>query len=371
MSRSSVTTFRNLAKRKKAASGTDNAGIPEFSRLQRLNDAITGQRGAAGRGRVGDGSPGETLRARHARNRQITRALTITFAALAFAATGLLAANTYVSRQPVFEVDLDDVTRVDANLDWARGPARDIIERQLRDSLRRMLAERLDPDAMAAGEPVSLRVSLLRPGLSQLIHDAYASSPWVNEVHRVELEYPRTVRVEFSLARPRLAALCDHGFLLLDGDGRMLPLAFSPGTTFREFNDNLKPALRVLVGCPPPPTEAGGVWEAESVRAGRMVNPLVDPFAAVLPVEAIDISNVGGILDPARSEIQLTARAADGHLVTLLWGRAPDNALYGENRVEQKLAHLRRIVTARPGLTGISEIDLRFPEPDWQPLIGD
>ncbi|MGE0433748.1 MAG: hypothetical protein AB7K09_09065 [Planctomycetota bacterium] len=353
-----------MAKRRNHAHD-DTPTIPALSRLQKLNEAITGQRT---RHSVAAAATG--LQLRHARRRQLSRSLIIAFAMLAFTATGLLAANGYVSRQPIFDVDLDTITQADANLEWADGRARELIDEHLQASLRRTLREQLDPQAFAAGQPVSARVSLLRPGLAQLVHDAFDASPWVREVHAVRVQYPRTLHVSFTLARPRLAALCDRGFLLLDGETRVLPLAFASGTTFKEFNAGMTPPLRTLVGCPPPPAEAGGKWADAPIVAGLAVNAEVDAFAALLAVESIDVSNVGGALDPARSEITLTARAADGHLVTLLWGRAPGEALYGENTVEQKLAHLRGFIDKRPDLAGISEIDLRFPAPEWQPLIG-
>lgn len=275
--------------------------------------------------------------------------------------TGLLTAEGYVQTRPEYAVDFATLAEPQADIPWASGPARELIFQLVRDDFRAHMQKAL-ADSGAGGDTTH---SLLDPSLVATVRDALRNSPWIHELKRVSIGFPRTVVVEATLSRPRVAVLHEGNFFLVDESGLVLPLAFDNGETFADFNRCLSPALRVVVNTPKPPP-AGQVWDDPAIRAAMAVDSCLDPFDDRLPIETIDVGNVGGARNATTSEITLVAKPPGVPPITLLWGRDPTHAKFGENTVAQKLGILSRVLQSRP-LSDVGQIDLRFPEPDWQP----
>lgn len=199
-------------------------------------------------------------------------------------------------------------------------------------------------------------VSVFEPDLAARIARSFAAFPWVREVRRVEVLPPG--RVEFELVVRRPAAAVQYGGTrrLIDDTAYVLPS--------RYFPDDRAANLPLIRGLGPAALQEGAVVESEPLRHGLSVvttlraEGLLD---AMGPGLAIDVANVGGRVDPRRSEIVLVC--ASGTVVE--WGRAPVSS--DLNRpLDQKLAQLRELLRATPRLEGIHLVMLQFTSDVWR-----
>lgn len=281
-------------------------------------------------------------------------------------ACGVLSAHGYAMRRPQFALDVASLAEIRAQIPWAAGASRESVGHLVRENLRAILAANLADmtAAIADGEPneaTKAKISVLDPQLPQRLRDALQSSPWVADVRSVMVEFPRSVRIDVALSRPQVAVQTGARVVMVDSRGMVLPMVFADADRFLAFNRHLQPPLRLLVN-PPSPAPLGQVWDSPAIRAGLAVDACLAPLHAVLPIESIDIANVGGAVDPRQSEIALRAKPFGGPPLTVLWGRDPIGASYGENSVEQKFAHLAVVLRTWP-LDEIGVIDVRFHVP--------
>jgi hypothetical protein len=91
------------------------------------------------------------------------------------------------------------------------------------------------------------------------------------------------------------------------------------------------------------------------------------PLLRRLQIREVDASNVGGRLDPRRSEILLTSRNG----CALHWGRVPTAEHFGEISAEEKLENLREILAVYPHLEGLRYVKLHFKGAKAVGLVDD
>ena len=219
------------------------------------------------------------------------------------------------------------------------------------DSLRSALGE-LEPFSVF-GEDVRARVDAALDG-----------HPWVRSVRRVERSLPNSAEIVLDLRKPIAWVERRGRFFLVDRHGIRLPgryLSPVPGLPYP------MPVIRGDSRGPqfgPPPEEPGLPWRDEAVSAGLAVAIELyalynAPLGEVIEITEIDVSNFGGRIDPARSEILLRT-AADA---SIEWGRSPLYEGYGELPTEDKLRHLALIVAKYPRLEGCESVVVRFDDP--------
>lgn len=192
--------------------------------------------------------------------------------------------------------------------------------------------------------------SLFEADLVERISRAFEANPWVRRVTSVERVFPNAVRVRFEYRRPHVAFRRPGGFVMVDSEGARLPGVYAQLPAGER--------LMKVVGAQTRPPEPGRVWEDPAVRAGLEMAEVVarSPLLGHLGVEEIDLTNLGGRMDPRRSEVVLlTAGGCAIH-----WGRPPSRAGFGEPTPSEKLENLREILAVYPGLNGLRAARIGF-----------
>lgn len=319
----------------------------------------------------------------------------------ALLAVMLILVRAHVAGRPEFAVSLAEPAEIQEHgeITWASGGAAELIRRsvaatvsaalnpaspdeeasrQARTSLAQIdpLLASTHPSDAPTNEPTAAVISIFDDTVVPRVHDAFAASPWIREVDLVTRRYPNTLVVRYSITQPALAPVHNGRSYLVDDRGLVLPLVF-PAGEFEAFNHECAPRLMQVTGLPAPPRpgeQAGdatgpatATWTGEGMRAAlAMWNLLHDHVIREhVDIEAIDVGNVGGAVDTRDSEVTLTVRAhlpsgGVGRVVTVLWGRDPGRAGYGENTADTKLAMLKSQLALDPALTGVSRLDLRW-----------
>ncbi|MBI4577142.1 MAG: hypothetical protein HY722_12850 [Planctomycetes bacterium] len=215
------------------------------------------------------------------------------------------------------------------------------------------------------GEALLAEVSALPAGASTLdptlvgrVAGLCRALPWVRELRGVRRVLPDRLVCDLV---PRLpVAAVDSGDLwsLADADGVRLPSRQFPRAVPGEDPD--VPWIHGLPHGTPPPDD-GLAWARRDVLAGLSVAAALREHGAqrLCPIRAIDVSNVGGRLDPTASEIILRA----GQDVVLEWGRSAIEAGPGELTPAAKLKNLAWVLARFPGLEGVARVRLQFPVP--------
>jgi hypothetical protein len=192
--------------------------------------------------------------------------------------------------------------------------------------------------------------SIFDPALTREVAEAYAKCPWVGNVVRVEKRFPNELRVELELRRPAAFVRLPDAFHAIDAHAILLPLGYHRW-------DHANKPLPTVFGVKSDPPPAGTRWaDCRVVAAASVLSTLAKDPAVVKHVHIIDVANLGGDIDPLRSEILLFTRQQ----VRINWGRPPDTRKFGEPPAHEKLARLRRFLS-QP-LSRTASIDLRFPD---------
>jgi hypothetical protein len=155
------------------------------------------------------------------------------------------------------------------------------------------------------------------------------------------------VQVEYR--KPWLAVKRENGYVVLDDDRVRLPGSW------------VDPAVcRIpipLTGVLTSPPEAGEVWSDPAVSAGLEMARLAaaEPALRYLRIREIDVSNVGGRVDPRRPDLSLVC----ANRCILYWGRAPlDVPQLGEASTDGKLENLRVALGDYPRLDGLRYVKI-------------
>lgn len=201
--------------------------------------------------------------------------------------------------------------------------------------------------------------SIFDPGLTREVAAAYAASPWVAAVRRVEKSLPNKLVVELDLRDPAALIRLPGGYCAIDAEGIYLPL------DYRRWDHQRNP-LPEVYGVEGPPPKAGRLWDAPPVvAAAALMAALAEEPAVLEQIAIVDVTNLTGKINPRDSKINLYTRRWGTRLV-IRWG-APPEPPGGPKPLEptaaEKLAMLKERLARPLGLAGgASYIDLRFPD---------
>lgn len=165
-----------------------------------------------------------------------------------------------------------------------------------------------------------------------------ARLPWVEEVSEVELEPPARIRFSLHPHQP-LARLGDQQ--AVSRSGATFPIHYAAaGEALPEFR-----------GVPALP-EA----RAQALKAGAQVLADFGPLAA--QVEAIDVSNLGGAVDPLQSEVVVLLSGG----LKVEWGRANIDEERQDRPAKLKRANLESFLAAYPQRGRVESVSVRWDE---------
>jgi len=224
--------------------------------------------------------------------------------------------------------------------------------------------------------------------------EALRRLPWVAGV-RARRRLPRRVDLDLELRRPEVCVPSRiGGFRLLSAEGRELPLDASD--------------CRAVMAPPPEPSAVGAAWKGSSPfdlpwilgggpwppeskaearpwreasalaslcrrkfwpRVGRILRALRENEAGkpapnleppvLVAIDVTQLAGLGGIREDS-ADHALLVRTPDAVLVRLLWGHGRESP-YERIPWEEKALTLAHILQRFPGLQGLSQADLRFP----------
>jgi hypothetical protein len=194
--------------------------------------------------------------------------------------------------------------------------------------------------------------SLFDPGLVEEVGRTFEECPWIRKVTAVERVFPDQIRVRFEYRVPQVAVRRPGGagYVLVDPEGVRLPGVYvDPPVCVR------RTAITGVASLPPEP---GRTWTDPALKAGMGLADLVqeNPLLARLKIREVDVSNVGGKLDPRKSEVALVTATG----CSIAWGRAPGAGRFGEPSIEEKLENLREVLAVYPGLQGVRTVKVYF-----------
>jgi hypothetical protein len=228
---------------------------------------------------------------------------------------------------------------------WAKGSLARQLKNDIEEDLRADLADLEETSAFddAIMDTVTERIEM---------------NPWVRRVIRIERRFPdaaerhsRLVPV-LEIRCPAVAIETPEHFVLIDGDGVVLPLKL-PRTeeSWTSFREGLTGRVRLVRGVDDLPPATGEVWRNEQVRAALSMERVIRraELDRALPIHAIELIGVprqpdargrvhyqmggGVVLIPDQSRMPGT---------TLLWGRPPVHASTLEPSPNDKLERLKR-----------------------------
>ena len=187
-------------------------------------------------------------------------------------------------------------------------------------------------------------VNVLDRDATASVRERLEASPWVRTVKELELRYPsRDERGEIAatlwLRKPVAIVPHDGLYYLADSEARRL------GGGYRE-SPNLWFGVPTIVGLRDTGAlpAVGETWASQDLRQGIEVARILDDAALGdeypgRPINAIDLSNLHGRLEPRQSEIYLWCGSQK-----LAWGRSPLSAGARTVTVEELLANLRHVL---------------------------
>jgi hypothetical protein len=196
----------------------------------------------------------------------------------------------------------------------------------------------------------TLGATLFDRDLVERVGRSYESCPWVRKVTSVERVFPDEVRVKFEYRRPHVAFRRSNGYVVVDAEGVRLPGVYvDPPPCDRTVE---------VAGAVTLPPEPGRVWNDPAVRAGLEMAEFVHKTAFLkrLEVREVDLSNLGGRIDPRRSEVALVT--SNG--CAIYWGRLSSNPRFGDPSPAEKIENLREVMAVYPGLGGLRGVKVCF-----------
>jgi hypothetical protein len=189
------------------------------------------------------------------------------------------------------------------------------------------------------------RVSLFEQGVVRKIYDAYRESPWIEEVCRVQKEFPDRIAVKIRIRTPVVAVWRGSSYVLVDRTGVVLPRRFH---TVPDFGFN----VLVASGIETPTPRPGHTWNDPKVWAAvSLARAFSSREEPVLDrVGRIDVSAVGDRPGRERTEVLLYAREGGGRVE---WGSAPEAENPLELPLDRKIENLKRLFTAYPDMRDV------------------
>lgn len=175
--------------------------------------------------------------------------------------------------------------------------------------------------------------------------------PWVKEVVGVRRVYPNELAIDVILREPLLAVRWGDAYLRVDAAGVRLP-----GEDREPPATLCWPVVTGVTMAPPPP---GQIWNTADLRAAFEMVGVIEssPMLQKLAIAEMDLSNLDGRIRPGGCEIVLRLKGG----CEISWGSAPSNRKIWEASVEEKLANLKRVLDARPGLGMVQRVRIFEP----------
>jgi len=244
---------------------------------------------------------------------------------------------------------------------WAKGT----LARQIKDEIENDLrAELADLELTSAFDSAILDV----------ISERLLRNAWVHSVQRIERRFPtdgqsysRLLPV-LEVRRPVLAIETRDAYVLVDGQGVVLPLSVSVhGNELRDFRAGMNGPLRIARGVTGNPPAPGQEWNNEQVRAALSMESVVRRarLDAMLPIEWIELVGVphsaderGRVHYPPDGAVVLVPHPSLFEDTRVIWGRPPVHASTPEPAPNEKLDRLRERLAQTDQLPG-TRIDLR------------
>ncbi|MCA9237898.1 MAG: hypothetical protein KDA44_20630 [Planctomycetales bacterium] len=194
------------------------------------------------------------------------------------------------------------------------------------------------------------RLSVADDSFIPTVRDAFALSPWIESVEKVEKSYPPAVHLTVTYRKPiavvEFAAGAGMRLLPVDRDGIHLPMR-----DVAEIRLRYLPRLSGIVGQPP----VGQRWDDPRVAGGlQLAQQLADVWERYYLVE---------IVPSVRPETRGGSSAFLYRLVTrggtrINWGAAPGAELPGEPDFATKLARLDECITKNGPLNTVRAPDM-------------
>lgn len=281
---------------------------------------------------------------------------------------GGLVVLTIISWVMLFNLQSDERYRVDpgrielaAQPQWASG----VLAKQLKDDIE----EDLRADLADLGETSAFDDSVM-----DVITDRIQQNPWVRRVVRVERRFPTSdtgysrLLPVLEIRTPAIAVKTPDHYVLVDGDGVVLPLKLSTEESeWQHFRSQLTGTIRIVRGVEGEVPDVGRVWANEQVIAALSMERVIRraELDRALPIDVIELIGVPQAAD-ARGRVHYQP---DGGVVlipdqtrmpgtTLLWGRPPVHASTLEASPNDKLERLKRRMRELDNVAD-ARIDLR------------
>lgn len=211
------------------------------------------------------------------------------------------------------------------------------------------------------------RLSLLEPGWTELLAQAFESHPWVERVERVRALGPQQVEVQLIYRKPVAMVEVRSGLYPIDAQGVLLP----PGDfSIRETHSYC--LIRNIRTTPQGP--AGSTWGDPVVRAAAQLSAALCDQSSDPTQSYWQRLNLTAIYAPRPSDPMPQADELFFDLETsrgsrIKWGRAPGVDHPGELSTSQKLGRLERYLAQVDDGSGPYEIDIRhWREITYQPI---
>ncbi len=180
------------------------------------------------------------------------------------------------------------------------------------------------------------RLSVLEDNFVQVIEDAFALHPWVEEVVRITKRYPPGVDVQLKYREPIAVVELSgpNGAILVPIDAHAVHL---PPQDVPKLRKRYLPRIGGIVGRPP----VGQQWpDPRVVGAARIADQLSESWESLHLVD---------VLPSARPEIRDQHRFFVYDLITrggtrVVWGAAPNAEPPGEDAFDAKLSRLKSCI---------------------------
>lgn len=188
------------------------------------------------------------------------------------------------------------------------------------------------------------------------VGQAFARNPWIRRVTLVERVFPDRLRIKFDYRSPYATVRTAEGWIVVDRDRVRIPGLWAERPPSELATD--------VTGAGELPA-VGAKWGSESLEAGFEVAELVEsePILAKAGVRAVDVSNVGGKVNPRSSEVALMTESG----CVVYWGRPSSTKKFGELTTAQKIANLQRVLKEYPGLGDLEYARVCFKDPTVMP----
>jgi hypothetical protein len=243
---------------------------------------------------------------------------------------------------------------------WATGSLARRLKATIEDDLRAEVADLAPSNAFDAG-------------LMATITDCLQRNAWVRRVVSIERRFPSTPEghsrliPHLEVRRPAVMVETTRAYVLVDGDGVVLPLSV-PNHELQEFRSQLAQPLHTVRGVVGDAPSAGTVWRSEQVAAALSMERIVRraELDKCMPIEAIELVGVpqhpdsrGRVFYAAGGAVMLVPDQVQLPGSLVIWGRPPVHAGTLERSPNDKLDELRRKLDS--GELAAKPIDLRRP----------